>query len=228
MPTLTTNFGFNKPLVNNATDADLWGAQLNTNWDNLDTYLYQRTPPGVIFIYMAAAAPTGWLVCDGSAVSRTTYAALFAVIGESCGQGDNSTTFNLPSFNGTFLCMWDNGAGRDPDAASRTAMATGGNTGDNIGSIQGDATSLPSADFTTDSQGTHDHASLTTSTPGFVGNNAFATGATTSTEVFNLSSSAGQKIFRTDSAGAHTHTVSAGGDNETRPINAYVNLIIKT
>lgn len=43
MPTLTSNFNFSKPLVNNATDADLWGAQLNTNWDDIDGLLSQTT-----------------------------------------------------------------------------------------------------------------------------------------------------------------------------------------
>ena len=44
--------------------------------------------------------PTGWLICDGSAVSRTTYATLFAAIGTKWGTGDGSTTFNLPDFRG--------------------------------------------------------------------------------------------------------------------------------
>lgn len=81
----------------------------------------------------------GWLYCDGSAVSRSTYAALFHVIGEAFGEGDGSTTFNLPDLEGRFVRGVDNGAGRDPDAASRTAMATGGNTGDALGAVQADA-----------------------------------------------------------------------------------------
>lgn len=55
-------------------------------------------PPGVIMQYGAAVAPTGWLLCDGSAVSRTTNAALFAIIGTTYGIGDGSTTFNVPNF----------------------------------------------------------------------------------------------------------------------------------
>ncbi len=43
MPNLTTNYNFNKPLVNNATDADIWGDQLNSNWDDLDGLLRNRT-----------------------------------------------------------------------------------------------------------------------------------------------------------------------------------------
>jgi microcystin-dependent protein len=59
----------------------------------------QPTPPpiGVMHPYAGAAAPTGWLVCDGSTVSRTTYAQLFAVCGTTYGSGDGSTTFGLPN-----------------------------------------------------------------------------------------------------------------------------------
>ena len=53
-------------------------------------------PSGAIMEYGGAAAPTGWLLCDGSPVSRTTYANLFAAIGTVYGSGDGSTTFNLP------------------------------------------------------------------------------------------------------------------------------------
>lgn len=57
-------------------------------------------PSGVIFPYGASTAPTGYLLCDGSLVSRTTYAALFAVISTGYGVGDGSTTFGLPDLRG--------------------------------------------------------------------------------------------------------------------------------
>jgi microcystin-dependent protein len=53
-------------------------------------------PTGVVWEYAGSTAPDGWLLCDGSAVSRTTYADLYAVIGTVFGAGDGSTTFNLP------------------------------------------------------------------------------------------------------------------------------------
>ena len=56
-------------------------------------------PTGGISMYGATIPPSGWLVCDGSAVSRTTYAALFAVISTIYGAGDGVTTFNLPNFS---------------------------------------------------------------------------------------------------------------------------------
>jgi microcystin-dependent protein len=58
--------------------------------------------PGVVTMFGGATIPGGWLLCDGSAVSRTTYATLFAVIGTTYGAGDGSTTFNLPDFRGIF------------------------------------------------------------------------------------------------------------------------------
>lgn len=59
-------------------------------------------PPGVIWPYGGTAAPSGYLMCDGSAVSRTTFAALFAIVGTAFGAGDGSTTFNLPDLRGRF------------------------------------------------------------------------------------------------------------------------------
>ena len=53
-------------------------------------------PTGAVMAFAGSSAPEGWLVCDGSAVSRTTYADLFAVIGTTYGSGDGNTTFNLP------------------------------------------------------------------------------------------------------------------------------------
>jgi microcystin-dependent protein len=57
---------------------------------------YRLTPAGSILNYSGTTAPDGYLLCDGSAVSRTTYAALFAAIGTTFGVGDGSTTFNVP------------------------------------------------------------------------------------------------------------------------------------
>lgn len=57
-------------------------------------------PPGFIADFGNTSAPTGWLECDGAAVSRSTYARLFAAIGETWGVGDGSTTFNVPDLRG--------------------------------------------------------------------------------------------------------------------------------
>lgn len=79
-------------------------------------------PPGLIQMYAVATAPTGWLLCDGSAVSRATWAALFAVIGTTFGAGDGSTTFNLPDLRGKAPIGQGAGAGLTP----RTLAVSGG------------------------------------------------------------------------------------------------------
>lgn len=79
-------------------------------------------PTGVILDFAGATAPTGFLMCDGSAVSRTTQAALYAVIGTAFGVGDGSTTFNVPDGRGRSPV----GAGAGISLTSRTLGATGG------------------------------------------------------------------------------------------------------
>ncbi|WP_461209913.1 phage tail protein [Desulfocurvus sp. DL9XJH121] len=74
-------------------------------------------PSGCVAWFGAHSPPEGWLECDGAAVSRTTYADLFAAIGEIHGSGDGSTTFNLPDQRGQFVRGWDNGAGVDSGRA---------------------------------------------------------------------------------------------------------------
>ena len=80
--------------------------------------------PGLILPYGGAAVPagSGWLACDGAAVSRTTYAALFAAVGTTHVAGDGSTTFNLPDRRGRALI----GAGQGAGLTSRVVGAKGG------------------------------------------------------------------------------------------------------
>lgn len=127
---------------NGAQLTSLAGGSITTNTVPLaalvDAVKQALCPPGTVVAYMGAAPPAGWLLCNGASVSRTTYASLYAVIDNSCGSADTAS-FNLPDLRGRFLRGWDNGIGRDPDRAARIAMATGGFTGDKIGSIQADA-----------------------------------------------------------------------------------------
>ena len=80
-------------------------------------------PVGSVTMYSANTVPSGWLECNGGAVSRTTYAGLFAVIGTWFGAGDGSTTFTLPDLRGEFVRAWDNGRGVDPARAFGSAQA---------------------------------------------------------------------------------------------------------
>lgn len=89
-------------------------------------------PTGGLMMWAANAAPTGWLLCNGSAVSRTSFAALFAVIGTTFGAGDNSTTFNLPNYNnrgpvgaGGLYALGTTGGSKDAIVVSHTHTATG-------------------------------------------------------------------------------------------------------
>jgi len=61
---------------------------------------YVGPPPGTLFAFAATSPPTGYLLCDGSAVSRTTYADLFAAISTTYGVGNGTTTFNVPDLQG--------------------------------------------------------------------------------------------------------------------------------
>lgn len=97
----------------------------------------QVSPAGMIGAFPTASCPAGWLAADGSAVSRTTFASLFAAIGAMYGAGDGSTTFNLPDYRGFFLRGWANGSAADPDRSSRTNRGDG-TTGDNVGTKQAD------------------------------------------------------------------------------------------
>ena len=65
--------------------------------------LASTVPPGTMIHFAGKTLPDGWLICNGAAVSRTTYADLFKAIGTTYGTGDGSTTFNLPNAGGRFL-----------------------------------------------------------------------------------------------------------------------------
>jgi microcystin-dependent protein len=71
-------------------------------------------PAGAVQLFAMNAVPTGWLECNGAAISRNTYANLFAVIGTTYGAGDGSITFNVPDLRGEFVRGFDNGRGIDP------------------------------------------------------------------------------------------------------------------
>ena len=86
--------------------------QITSPWRQLLLSLWSRTgasqggvlvPSGQIIAYAGTVAPTGWLLCNGNAIDRITYAALFAAIGTVWGVGDGSSTFNIPNLVGRTL-----------------------------------------------------------------------------------------------------------------------------
>ena len=82
-------------------------------------------PTGAVFYFAANTAPTGFLKCNGAEVSRTTYAALFAVTSITYGAGNGTSTFNLPDLRGEFIRGWDDGRGVDASRAFGSAQAEG-------------------------------------------------------------------------------------------------------
>lgn len=77
---------------------------------------------GQVCFFAMATAPTGFLTCNGAAVSRTNYASLFAAIGTLYGVGDGSTTFNLPDLRAEFIRGADLGRGVDSGRAFGSAQ----------------------------------------------------------------------------------------------------------
>jgi hypothetical protein len=85
------------------------------------------SPAGIVSAFAGKTAPSGWLKCDGSAVSRTTYATLFAAIGTLYGAGDGSTTFNLPNLTGRVpFGMWGEFIGQTTDGTLPNITGTAG------------------------------------------------------------------------------------------------------
>lgn len=105
-------------------------------------------PTGGLVAWSAASAPTGWLICDGSAVSRTTYADLYAVVGDTYGAGDGSTTFNLPNIKGRVVVGLDSA-----DTAFDALAETGGSATHTLNTAE-----MPSHNHTQDA---HNHTANT-------------------------------------------------------------------
>ena len=110
---------------------DTFGVVINNSYNTSNSEVYscdyinsnagESSPTGSITIYAGATAPTGYLICDGTAISRNTYADLFNVIGTSYGTGDGSTTFNLPNLKSRIPVGLDSS-----DTSFNTLGKTGG------------------------------------------------------------------------------------------------------
>lgn len=115
-------------------------------------------PPGFGADYYGGSAPAGWLFCDGSAVSRATYSALFAVIGVTYGAGNGTTTFNLPDRRGRVAAGYDagNASGRlTGSTVQGVSASTLGNAGGEQAHTQASGELATHSHGVTDPQ--HDH-----------------------------------------------------------------------
>jgi microcystin-dependent protein len=190
---------------------------------NLSFQIVAGVPSGSVFCMAVATVPSGYLECNGAAVSRTTYAALFAIIGTNYGTGNGSSTFNLPDLRGEFIRGFDNGRGAD--------------SGRSIASSQGA------------SNASHNHSislSGTTSTKSLTGSvariaetmAAHGTASGVFTKRSNVQTPTTPNATDSSPAGgfdmdaSHNHTFSASGTSgsqgsEARPRNIAMMYIIK-
>jgi microcystin-dependent protein len=83
---------------------------------------------GTVIPYSGTSAPSGYVLCYGQAINRTTYATLFAVIGTTYGSGDGSTTFNVPDLRGRAVAGKDNMGGSAASRLTNTTMSPDANT----------------------------------------------------------------------------------------------------
>lgn len=112
-------------IANGGTGLTSAGSSGNVNVSNGSAFVSTAgaiTPAGAIITFGGTSAPTGYLACDGTAVSRTTYSALFTAISTTWGVGDGSSTFNVPDLRGAFL--------RGSGSQSYTNTYDGGSVGD--------------------------------------------------------------------------------------------------
>lgn len=141
----------------------------------------------------------GWSICDGASLAIRDYPELFAALG-TCNGGDGNTHFNLPDYQGYFLRGVDASGAVDKGASGRTAPCSGGASGAQVGSVEGCATAAPNSPFYAwvPHVPTDDHKAYS-----------------------------GTNADMLEPSGANTFSSTGGGDAETRPVNAYVNYIIK-
>ena len=171
--------------------------------------LPQAVPTGSVHMMATTTVPSGYLKCNGAAVSRTTYADLFAIIGTAHGAGDGSSTFELPDLRGEFVRGWDDSRGVD--------------SGRNFGSAQSDQNKQ------------HNHSASATSSvsdPGHFHNVPYSN-SDSGDGVIEESGTGFSGVEPTNSAttGISVSTsVSIGnsGGNEARPRNIAMMYVIKT
>ena len=170
-----------------------------------------------------------WRPCLGQSVLRKDYPSLFLVIQTAWGEGDEQgKTFNIPNLQGMFLRGVSRGSAADPNRDRRSSslegiqVRHGGNSGDTVGSLQGYATGRPrTAAFVTGNESnSHTHPASASGGSAQGGPNTFGDG-----DERGVNGTVGISV-QPNSQG-HSHEIDGGGDDETRPVNAYVNYLIR-
>lgn len=221
----TTNYGWPTPVSSDYV-TDGWDA-IKDLGDAIDTTLaLVRVPTGTVFPFAGdpANAPDGFLYARGQNVSRSTYAALFAVLGTTYGVGDGSTTFGLPNLQ-TRIPVGLDKAG-SPDAAFDTLGETGGSKDGNAAHTHGVGTYAASTSGTAASGGSHTHTlsnntelenheheldgrQTSSTSHTHTGTQTVAAGMTGTAVIIDSGTAPGVLTPTVDSGGAHTHTLSA-------------------
>lgn len=144
----TLNPGSGVSPITNIHGAALVGGELVIGcigtfiWDTVtSSYQWMGTSPGTnrtgeVVDFAGSAAPAGSVLCFGQAISRTTFALLFAIIGTTYGVGDGSTTFNVPDLRGRVIAGRDNMGGTPAGLLTSTTMSPDGNTDGAVGGSQ--------------------------------------------------------------------------------------------
>lgn len=226
--------------INNAIRALM--AQAKAKFDAIDTAILNACPPGTRGAFAMSTPPAGWLKRNGAAISRVTYAALFAAIGTTYGAGDGINTFNLPDDRGEFDRAWDDGRGVDTgrafgslqaaELASHSHTASTNSAGSHGHTGSANSAGAHSHGGGTGVAGAHAHtywdARVTPPGGGFGGGGQWGpivdtTRATSTDGAHNHSISADgahSHSLAIDSNGAHTHTVTVnatgGAENRVR------------
>jgi len=167
-----------------------------------------NTPAGVVSSYAGAVVPAGWLLCNGAAVSRTTYAGLFAAIGTTWGSGDGSTTFNLPNLVEKF----------EVGAGGAYALAANGGAA--------------YVALTTAQMPSHNHPASASAVGNHTHGISKTDGDVPATGIFPSVGDVRKATEQSDPAGAHGHTITvnaagSGDAHENRPPYVALNKIIK-
>jgi len=161
------------------------------NFDGSDLTGIEGVNTGIIVPWSSASVPSGFLECDGSAVSRSTYSALFAVVGTTYGAGDGSSTFNLPDLQDNVAVGKSNNKALASTGGAENVTSTG-----NVGGSTANAT------LTTNQLASHSHQLYLN------GPNPQGAAATNPVQAQANPGSA-LNIQNTGAGGGHTHNMSA-------------------
>ena len=219
-----SSLGSNVSLTLPATDGNA-GEFLQTDGSGVLSFsVVTGVPSGAVFCMAVATVPSGYLECNGQTVNRTTYAALFAVIGTQYGAGNGSTTFEVPDLRGEFIRGFDNGKGTDSGRSIGTSQAAA--FGQHLHSI----------DLTTSNKSLTGNVSGISQSYRIDGqaNGVFSKASNRNARLFGNSGGEAQ-CGGFDMDASHDHTVtgntgnqgSTSNSNETRPRNIAMMYIIK-